>query len=137
MHLYQIPKFAQLDPEILVELIKVPLQPLFPYLGRIRSMARVGIYIRYEDRLRELRFDVFSRTSVSVTTGSDLEVEGTVNSVLFCAAVRKGGCQLLSYGGTWWGRAEILFLLDTLFRRGRKGYNDQVKERRTHKMFAR
>ena len=77
MQLDQIPILGQLDPPILVKLVKVLLQPL---------LARVVVHVWQHDGLRELRLDVFARATVAVSARADFEVEGAVDAVLLCTA---------------------------------------------------
>ena len=86
MQLDQIPILGQLDPPILVKLVKVLLQPLLAYPRALRRVTRVVVHVWQHDGLRELRLDVFARATVAVSARADFEVEGAVDAVLLCTA---------------------------------------------------
>lgn len=85
-----MPILAKLNINILIKPIKVLLQLLFPDLIPFKRVRRVIINVCEQDRLRELRLDVFSGTAVAVSTGADFEVESAVDAVL----LRSAKCQL-------------------------------------------
>lgn len=80
MHLLDFTVLGQFDKEILVDIVKVLLNLS---LGQITTgiMGRVMVHVGDKDGLREIGFDVFTRTTITMSTSTNLEVEGTVDPI--------------------------------------------------------
>jgi hypothetical protein len=93
VHFHQIPILTQLDPEVLVELIEIHLQFCLAHLGTLGSMCRIVVDVGEENGLGELGFDVFARTAVAMSTGSDFQVERAIHTVLLGTAESISHCE--------------------------------------------
>lgn len=72
--------FGHLDPYVLVKEIKMLLDFCFAH-ATLRIVGWVLIHIGHDYGLTESGLDVFSRAFVTVPTGTNLEKEGTVDSM--------------------------------------------------------
>jgi hypothetical protein len=95
-------KLGQLLKHILIEVLKVLLACFGVHWQRqpIRAnrsvQSRVLVHILQEQRLTDSGLVVQAGATVSMPAGSDLEVEGAVDTILFCTEDRG---QVLSHGG--------------------------------------
>ena len=58
---------------------------LFKASGRVEELCGLLVHVAKQDRLAESRLVVETRAAVAVPARADLEVEGAVDLVFFCA----------------------------------------------------
>lgn len=83
-HFLEVSVFRQFNEEIFIKPIKIRLELFCRHILTFGCVARVIVDVGKEDGLWELRLDVFSWTSVAVSAGTNLQVERTVDTILFC-----------------------------------------------------
>lgn len=78
MHFLDLAVFRQLDKKVLIDVVKVFLNLGFGE-GAVGVVGGVVVDVWDEDCLGEVGLNVFPRTSVTVSAGSNFEVERTVD----------------------------------------------------------